>query len=66
MNIPEEILQKWSNLRSEGDTKEIAEIAGVHKNTIMTAFRERKCNIRVFQAMAAFYDKRAELVKQYL
>lgn len=67
MKIPEKILKKWEVLRSPGDSEKLAEkMAGTPAETFQRAFREGKCRDEVFEAMAAFYQEKAELVKQYL
>jgi hypothetical protein len=67
MKIPEKILKKWEVLRSPGDSEKLAErIPGSTPETFQRAFRERKCRDEVFEAMAAFYQEKSDLVKQYL
>ncbi len=66
MIIPDKLIKKWSALRSEEDSKIIADNVGVTTQTVRNAFREKKCSTAVFEGMASFYNKKAELVKQYL
>jgi len=70
MELPKEILEKWKQLRSHGDTEKIAssmpEEVRVSDETIRRVFTNGQCNEDVFKAMAAFYEERAELIKQYL
>lgn len=70
MEIPKEILEKWKQLRSHGDTEKIAssmpEDVKVSDETIRRVFTSGQCNDDVFKAMATFYEERAEMIKQYL
>lgn len=67
MEIPEKLLKKWEILKSAGDSEKLAEkLQGSASETFNRAFREGKCRDEVFKVMAAFYDEKAELIKQYL
>ncbi len=70
MEVPKELLEKWKALRSAGDPQEIAalmpEETRVVDQTIRNVYTEGKCSDEVFDAMASFYQKKAEKVKQYI
>lgn len=67
MEIPEKLIRKWKTLRSPNDTKEMAKLLPESApETFNRAFREKKCRDEVFNVMAAFYEKKAELIKEYL
>ena len=70
MEIPKEILDKWSVLRSPGDAEKIAasmmENIRVSDETIRRVYKDGKCNDEVFKAMAEFYESKANLIKEYL
>lgn len=68
MTIPDKLLKKWELLRSPGDSGKIVERLGgtAVEETINRAFREGKCRDEVFEVMAAFYEEKGNIVKQYL
>ncbi len=67
MIIPVEILKKWSDLRSHGDGKKIAdENSGISEMDVSKAFNKGECPDRVFAAIADFYKAKEEKVKEYL
>lgn len=70
MEVPKELLEKWKVLRSTGDPQEIVasmpEGQRVVEQTIRNVFSDGKCSDEVFDAMADFYQKKAEKVKQYI
>lgn len=70
MEVPKELLEKWKALRSAGDPQEIvatmAEENKVVDQTIRNVFSDGKCSDEVFEAMAEYYKKKAEKVKQYI
>ncbi len=66
MQIPEELLSKWKALRSQDDTEKIAEDAKTTSQTIRNAFNWGKCSDEVFKCMAAYYENKAEVIKQYI
>jgi hypothetical protein len=67
MEIPEKLIKKWQALRSPGDSEKMAEkLPGSAAETFNRAFREGKCRDEVFKVMGDYYDKKAELIKQYL
>lgn len=66
MVIPDKLLKKWEVLRTPGDAGKMAEGTDFSDETFNRAFREKKCNDGVFKIMADFYDKKAELIKEYL
>jgi len=67
MEIPTKLWNKWKALRSPGDAAKLSEqLPDVSDETFNRALREGKCSDEVFRIMAAFYNDKAELVKQYL
>lgn len=66
MNVPNEILAKWEILRSSGDPAAIAEIAGVHPETIRKVFRTGEASISVFNVIAKYYKKRDKEINAYI
>lgn len=67
MILPKELMDKWSALRSAPDTGKMAkDNPEYHVETFNRAFREGKCNDDVFKIMAAFYEEKAKLIKEYL
>lgn len=70
MEVPKEILEKWAALRSPGDAEKIAtgmtEDERVSDETIRRVYKDGKCNDQVFEAMAKFYEQKAEMIKVYL
>ena len=67
MTIDKKILAKWQTLRSPEDTGKMAEqMDNGYPDLFSRAFRLGRCSDEVFQVMADFYLKKAELVKQYL
>lgn len=70
MVIPQELLEKWKVLRSEGDPEKIAqsmpEDTRVSDESIRRAYTHGKCNDDVFKAMADYYEEKANLIKEYL
>lgn len=67
MKINAEILQKWQNLRSRGDSIKIADSSGYHCQTIQKVLNSGECaSIEVFEAIASYYDDKAEILNQYI
>jgi len=67
MLIEKKILEKWKKLRSPEDTGKLAEkMDGGYPKIFARAFRDGKCNDEVFKIMAAFYDEKAKVIKEYL
>ncbi len=67
MTIQSELLEKWKALRSPEDTAKLAEkMEGGYSELFARVFRFGKCNDDVFKIMAAFYEEKAKLIKQYL
>jgi hypothetical protein len=67
MLIEKKLLEKWKRLRSPEDTGKLAErMEGGYPELFTRAFRDGKCNNKVFRIMADYYNEKAELVKQYL
>lgn len=67
MKIPEELLKKWSELRSHGDGVKIAEQnSDVTVFDVSKAINTKECPDRVFEAIANFYKEKEEKVKEFL
>lgn len=67
MTIPEKLLKKWKTLRSPGDAEKMAEkLPGSAAETFNRAIRLGKCRDEVFEVLAAFYEDKAKLIKEYL
>lgn len=70
MEIPKELLEKWQVLRAKGDPKKIVESMSqderVVEQTIHNALNDGECSEIVFKAIADFYQKRADVIAQYL
>lgn len=70
MEVPKELMDKWKALRSAGDPQEIVasmpEENRVVDQTIRNVFSESKCSDEVFDAMAEYYRKKEEKIKQYI
>lgn len=67
MNVPEELMKKWKELRSHGDGKKIAEQnPAVNDMDVSRAFTTGACPDDVFEIIADFYKKKEEKVNEYL
>lgn len=66
MKIPEKLFEKWQILKSEGDPIKISEKSGIHVENIRLALRKGECNDQVFEAIAEYYDSKAEMIRKYL
>jgi hypothetical protein len=67
MIIPDKIIKKWEALRTPGDAAKMAEkLDGGYPEIFNRAFREGKCNDEIFKIMAAFYEEKANVIKEYL
>ena len=67
MEIPAKLIKKWEALRSPGDAEKMAEkLPGTAAETFNRAIRLGKCRDEVFKIMAAFYEEKASLIKEYL
>lgn len=67
MEIPSKLIKKWEALRSPGDADKMAEkLSGSASETFNRAFRQGKCRDEVFEIMAAFYEEKAKVIKEYL
>lgn len=66
MKIPVKLLNKWEALKSHGDIKEIAELAGVSSETVRRAFVNEKCDDELFVIMADFFKDKEEILKDYM
>lgn len=66
MNVPKKILAKWELLRATGDPAEIAELAGVHPETVRKVFRTGEASLDVFHSIGKFYAKREKEINAYI
>jgi hypothetical protein len=70
MEVPQALLDKWKVLRSPGDPQEIVasmpDESRVVEQTIRNVYSDGKCSDEVFDAMAEYYKKKAEKIKQYI
>jgi len=66
MKIEKKILKKWKILRSKGDINELARLGDVSTVTIRTALRNGESSEQLFKVIGGFYEKRTELIKQYI
>lgn len=67
MKIPEELLKKWSELRSHGDGVKIADQnPSVTVQDISRAVNSGECSDTVFNAIAGFYKEKENRVREYL
>ena len=58
MQIEQDIIQKWRDLRKWGDAKEISQIAKCSRETVYLAFRTGKASSHLFNIMSAYYMQR--------
>ncbi len=66
MKIPDDLKKKWDDLRSHGDGKKIADAyTDINEVDVSRAFTSGECSDEVFHAIADFYKKKEESVKQY-
>lgn len=67
MQVPDELMKKWTALRSHGDGRKIAELHnGITEMDISRAFNLGECRDEVFDAIAGFYKEKELKVKEYL
>lgn len=70
MEIPKELLDKWTSLAAHGDAKKIAESMPANEKVTAQAIRDAMskgtCSEPVFKAIGDFYKNRAEIIAQYL
>lgn len=67
MKIPQELLEKWSELRSYGDGVKIADRSpGVTQYDVSRAIKSGECSDLIFDAIAGYYKEKEEKVKEYL
>lgn len=66
MKIPEEIFNKWKDLRSHGDGKKIAKTGGISEMDVSRAFNTQECSDEVFTVIASFYRKKEASVKEFI
>ena len=65
--VPDELKKKWEDLRSFGDGKKIADSSqDVNEVDVSRAFSTGECSDEVFHAIAEFFKKKEESIKQYL
>lgn len=61
------MLTRWTELRSPSDTSKMAEqMEGGYAELFNKAFRQGKCNDKVFKIMASFYSAKAKHLKKFL
>ena len=67
MQIPEELLKRWAELRSFGDGRKISESApGITENDVSRAFNKGECADDVFEAIAKYFKQKEEKIKEFL
>lgn len=68
MKIPDELMQRWQDLKTYGDGKKIADANSdtVNEMDVSRAFNKGECTDTVFEAMAKFYKEKEVMIKQYL
>jgi hypothetical protein len=69
MKVPQELMDKWKALRSQGDSARILEKIegeGYSDETINRALRNGACNPEVFKAIADYYEEKAAMIASYL
>jgi hypothetical protein len=67
MKIPAELLEKWAELRSRGDGIKIAEEStDVTNEDVSRAVNTGECSDKVFDAIADYYKRKEEKIKEYL
>lgn len=72
MEVPQKILKKWHTLRSGGDAAKILKAyeekfgESIHLETIRLATRTGVVSDSLFEIMADFYQKKIEMIKEYM
>ena len=72
MQIPEQILTKWADLKSEGDPGKILEAytekhgTVLHVETIRLAIRTGNASDEVFEVIADFYEAKLKSLEKYM
>lgn len=67
MEIPKGLIKKWRALKSHGDAIELAtNNEGTYPELFNRAVRDAKCSEKVFKILAEYYQRKAELIKEYL
>ena len=66
MQIPKKVFDKWEAMKAEGDFNRIAEMAGVHANTVRRAYDKGYCSPEVLEAIINLYESREELLREYM
>lgn len=66
MKIPDELFKKWTDLRSHGDGKKIADTKGLNENDVSRAFNTQECSDDTFEKLAEYYKEKEEKVNQFL
>lgn len=67
MKIKPEIFEKWQSIRSVDDSIKISDISGINFQTIQKVIESCEFNsIEVFEAIASYYDDKAEILNQYI
>lgn len=63
MIVPESILNKWNDLKDQGDITAISKQSGLNRFKVATAF-DGETTEEVFEAINNFYIERANKVKE--
>jgi len=66
MQISQKLMNKWVALKSKEDTAKVAELAKVSSQAVRNAFREKKCSTPLFIALANYYKKKGEMLKEFI
>lgn len=66
IQIPNKVFEKWEALKADGDFNRIAEMSGVHPNTVRRAYEKGYCSPEVLEAIIRLYEDREELLREYL
>lgn len=66
MKLEKYITKKWKVLRSKGDINELAKLGDVSTVTVRAALRGGECSDNLLTVIGTFYEKRTELIKQYI
>ena len=72
MKAPEELLDKWADLRSKGDYQKIADSYESRTGNAITlqgvrnAFHVNTFNDELFETVCDFYQSKIDLIKQYI
>ena len=62
MVIPKKLLEEWSLLHSNGDALKIADISGLHPETIRRALRSGRACDELVAILKEYYDNKKNLI----